>query len=107
MSGVSRRKVERLTFSQVEWLMRPPDVNQHAFSGKESRVKQDVETQRFLEKRHKQLAGDWLACHTHQIETIKKDSAALIKGHLAEVRRYEAMLSIKPSSAEAPAKLQN
>ena len=98
MSG-GQRKPEKLKFWELERLMKAPDASKaiRAFS-EEEKLRQEAETQRFLEKRSLQLAADWIGYHTHQIETIKKDSAALIKGHLAEVRRYQEMLGIKPKA---------
>jgi len=101
-----QRKPETLKFWELTELMRSPNASRagHAFSSKEERVRHEVETQRFHEKRHRQLAADWLEYHLRCIRAIRKDSAALIKQHRGEVLRYQAMLGIKPSREPSEAR---
>jgi len=95
---------DELSFRELEWLMRAPgplpasvkrdgevhrvlgtallvNYGRHAFS-KEEDLRQDEFTRRFKEKRHRELAFEWLGYHEHGVRG---------RGHTyAEMRRHYA-----------------
>ena len=85
-----------LKFREVEWLVEaPPGRLPYAFS-KEEDLAIDAATVRFKEKRHRELALDWIEYHRARIKGIRRDAAVLIQQHRNEIERYERMLGITP-----------